>query len=93
MRKFTAIPGKGIFANASPEGTRTFRNKRNENKFIETRVTNDGHTEFRQYMYWDTDRGPVQNYYTSKSNRGRWHRARKEWLNNLLTEDYEEVEV
>ncbi len=80
-----------IYANTSPAGTTLYRNNRNENKYIETRKIRDGHTEYRQFMFWDTDRGPVKNYMGSKTNRGRWHRTSQASLNKML-EDYTEVE-
>lgn len=81
--------GKMIFG--STENYHLYRNKKNENKYVEVKRTPDGHTWFRQFMFWNTDRGPVKNYYTSKSNKGRYHRVRLDWLEQLL-EDYEIVE-
>ena len=68
-----------------------YRNNRNENKYIEVRKLSDGHSEYRQFLFWDTDRGPVKNYYTSKSNMGRWHRGTQESVKKIL-EDYIPVE-
>ena len=71
---------------------RTYQNKRNENKFIETRKYDDGHTVARQYMKWDTPNGEVKNYTGAKdAKRGRYFRTNKDTLNSML-EDYEEVE-
>ena len=72
---------------------RTFRNRRNPNKFIE--VHNDGHyhNSVKQYMYWQKNvvtgeqlAKPVKNFLGDR----RLHRWRKANLNELL-EDYEEV--
>lgn len=73
------------------ESYQLYRNNRNENKYIEVRKTTDGHTWYRSFMFWNTDRGPVKNYYTSKSNKGRWHRGTQESVKQML-EDYNIVE-
>ena len=74
---------------------RTFRNKRNPNKFIE--VHNDGHyhNSVKQYMYWQKNvvtgehlPKPVKNLLGDR----KLHRWRKANLNSLL-EDYEEVKI
>lgn len=70
---------------------KTYQNKRNPNKFIETKKYNDGHTVARQYMKWDTSEGEVKNYNGSKTNRGRYHRMGKNMLNDVL-DDYDEIE-
>lgn len=71
----------------------TYQNKRNPNKFIETRKYDDGHTVARQYMKWDTPEGEVKNYTGAKdAKRGRYFRTRKDTLDQML-EDYEEVET
>ena len=70
---------------------RTYRNKRNENKYLETKKYKDGHTVHRGYMKWDTPRGEVKNYMGSKSNRGRWFRTNKNTLNDIVQDDYEEI--
>lgn len=82
---------KHVYSNTSPAGTLLYRNKRNENKYIEVKKSSDGHTEFRQFMYWVTDDGPVKNYNGSKTNRGRFHRVRQGTLNSIL-DDYEQVD-
>lgn len=80
-----------VRGNQSPEGTLLYRNKQNENKYIEVKKSKDGHTWFRQFMYWNTDDGSVKNYSGSKTNRGRFHRVRQDTLNSIL-EDYEQVD-
>lgn len=82
---------KVIRCNVSPEGTLLYRNLRNTNKYIEVKKSNDGHTYFRQFMYWNTDRGSVKNYNASVTNRGRFHRVRQDTLSQIL-EDYELVD-
>lgn len=69
---------------------KTYRNKRNPNKYVEVKNENDGHTSARQYMEWDTPEGKVKNYNGSKSRRGRYSRMRKDSVNELL-QDYDEV--
>ena len=76
---------------SSVESYQLYRNKRNENKYIEVKKTSDGHTWFRQFMYWNTPEGSVKNYNASKTNRGRYHRVRLSTLDSIL-EDYEPVE-
>lgn len=71
---------------------RTYRNRRNENKFIETKKYDDGHSVARQYMEWDTPQGKVRNYSGSASNKGRWHRA-SQHSRDMMLEDYDEVLV
>lgn len=70
-----------------------YRNKRNENKFIE--VHNDGHyhNSVRQYIEWKYRHKGVLNSVTRNYNGDcRLHRWRKENLMELL-EDYEEVKA
>lgn len=81
-----------VYANTSPAGTTLYRNNRDENKYIETRRTKDGHTEYRPFTYWDTNRGPVKNYQGSVTNRGRWHRTSQASLSKML-EDYTEADT
>lgn len=70
---------------------RTFQNKKNPNKFIETRKYDDGHTVARQYMEWETEDGTVRNYTGAKdAKRGRYSRLGQKSLGPIL-EDYEEV--
>lgn len=69
---------------------RTYQNRKNENKFIETKKYNDGHSVARQYMKWDTPEGEVKNYMGSKSNRGRWFRAGQH-TRDMMLEDYDEI--
>ena len=72
---------------------KTYRNKRNPNKYLE--VHNDGHyhNSLKQYMFWDENpdgtalSDPIKNVTGDR----KLHRWRKENLNVLL-EDYELVE-
>lgn len=73
-------------------GVKTYQNRKNENKFIETKKYSDGHSVARQYMKWDTPEGEVKNYTGSKSNRGRWFRAGQH-TRDMMLEDYDEVVV
>lgn len=82
---------KTIEANTATGDIKTYRNRRNENKYIETKHYDDGHTVSRQYMKWDTPEGEVKNYYGSKTNRGRWHRASYDTLKMQL-EGYDPIE-
>ena len=87
-RRFTVSP---VLANDSEGSTRTYRNRRNPNKFIETKKSNDGHSYARQYMEWDTPEGKVRNYTGAKDpKRGRYSRANKSSREQML-EDYDEV--
>lgn len=75
------------------EEVRTFRNKRNPNKFIETKKYGDGHTVARQYMQWeDTPNGRVRNYTGSRGTQGRWFRYHQDSLNDIL-DDYDEYDT
>lgn len=76
---------------ASQETYALYQNIRNKNKYIEVKKTSDGHTWMRQFMFWNTDRGPVKNYSGSKTNRGRYHRITIDSLKKIL-EDYNIVE-
>lgn len=76
---------------ASEENYQLYRNKRNENKYIEVKKSADGHTYYRQFMFWNTDTGSVKNYSGSRTNRGRYHRTTLETLNKIL-DDYVLVE-
>lgn len=67
----------------------TFRNKRNENKYIQRKKYDDGHTYARQYMEWDTPEGVVHNPMGTK--KGGYHRFAQTRLNDVL-DDYDEVE-
>lgn len=72
---------------------KTYQNKKNPNKFIETRKYDDGHTVARQYMKWETPDGEVKNYTGAKdAKQGRYHRASKATLDSML-EDYDEIET
>lgn len=76
------------------EEVRTYRNKRNPNKFIETKKYDDGHTVARQYMQWeDTPNGEVRNYTgAADAKNGRWFRHHQDSLNDIL-DDYDEYDV
>ncbi len=74
----------------SKDDIRTYQNRRNENKFIETKQYDDGHKYARQYMKWDTPYGEVKNYSGSKSNRGRYHRVSQRSPDQML-EDYDDI--
>lgn len=63
-----------------------YQNKKNRNKYIEVKRSADGHSWFRPFVYWNTDRGPVKNYIGSKTNRGRYRRATKDTLQKVLDE-------
>lgn len=70
---------------------KTYQNRRNENKFIETKKYDDGHTVARQYMKWNTPEGEVKNYSGAKdARRGRWHRAGQH-TRDMMLEDYDEI--
>lgn len=74
-----------------PGQVRTFQNRRNENKFIETKKYADGHQVARQYMKWDTPEGTVKNYNGAKDwKNGRWHRTTQN-TRDMMLEDYDEV--
>lgn len=88
---FASSRSKKRSIKASQETYQLYQNKRNENKYIEVKKAKDGHTYYRQFMYWNTDRGPVKNYSGSKTNRGRYHRTRLDSLEQVL-EDYVPVE-
>lgn len=79
-------------ATSTTSDVRTYQNRRNENKFIETKKYKDGHSVARQYMKWDTPEGEVKNYTGSKSNRGRWFRAGQH-TRDMMLDDYDEVVV
>lgn len=66
---------------------RVYRNKRNEHKYIEVKIYNDGHVYIKQFMFWYTSTGVVLNYLASRTNKGTAHRITKKSLNELL-EDY-----
>lgn len=88
---FSSTRTKKRAIKAAQETYQLYQNKRNENKYIEVKKSKDGHTYYRQFMYWNTDRGPVKNYSGSKTNRGRYHRTRLDSLEQVL-EDYVPVD-
>lgn len=64
---------------------KTYRNKKNPNKYLEVHRDGYGHQSTKQYMHWDeTD-------VTNPTGDGNLHRWRKGNMEDLL-EDYEEVE-
>lgn len=67
---------------------RTFRNKRSTNKYIQMKRYNSGNYYFRQFMHWETERGPVTNYIGIAS--GAFRRGGIKFMKTVL-EDYEEV--
>ena len=76
-----------------PRGSQaTYRNKRNENKYVEVKKGNDGHSYSRLYMKWDTPEGEVKNYTGAKdAKRGRYYRTNLDTIDQIL-DDYDEVE-
>ncbi len=82
----------GFAIQSATEPDATYQNKRNPNKFIETKKYKDGHTVARQYMKWDTPNGEVKNYTGAKdAKRGRYFRTDKATLHDML-DDYDEIE-
>ena len=70
---------------------KTYRNKKNDRKYMEVKKSNDGHTWARQYLeYDDVYDEPFRNYVGSKSPKGRYFRHRQDSLNSIL-DDYDEV--
>lgn len=65
--------------------TKTFRNKRNEHKYIDVKHTADRHYMWRQRMVWDN--GVINPVGTKK---GGFRRQGKATIDEVL-EDYEEV--
>lgn len=64
---------------------KTYRNKKNPNKFVEVHEDGYGHRSAKQYMHWDeTD-------VTNPTGDGNLHRWRKDNMNELL-DDYEEIQ-
>lgn len=65
---------------------KSFRNKRNEHKYIDVKHTNDRHYMWRQRMTWDNG---VTNYLGGLP-KGGFRRQNKKWMDEVL-QDYEEV--
>lgn len=65
---------------------KSYRNKRNENKYIDVKRTNDCHYMWRQRMSWSNG---VTNYLGGHP-KGGFHRVRKSWMDEVM-EDYTEV--
>ena len=91
----SSTPKKKVSSATLPEidEVRTYRNNRNENKYMQAKKYKDGHTYSRQFMKWDTPEGTVVNDYGSVTNRGRFHRTNQNMLRDQLEDytDYEEV--
>ena len=68
---------------------KTYRNKRNPHKFIQMKKYACGNYYFRQFMHWDTERGPVTNFMSSR--RGAFVRNGVRTLGPVLRDDYELV--
>ena len=68
---------------------KTFRNKRNHNKFIQVKRYKSGNFYAREFMYWETKFGPVTNYIGTKN--GTFCRLGIKTLGPVLRDDYEEV--
>ena len=63
-----------------------YRNKRNENKYLDVKHTNDRHYMWRQRMSWPNG---VTNYLGGLP-KGGFRRQNVKWINQVL-EDYEEI--
>lgn len=66
-----------------------YRNKNNENKYIEIKKTKCSHYYVRQFMKWHTENGIVLNY-TGYSN-GRFTRTTRSRHLDELIKDYDLV--
>lgn len=69
----------------------TYRNRRNENKYIQVKRTNCGHYYIRQYMEWtkeENGQDKVIRNYTGKS-KGQYSRVTRKYILNDLLDDYE----
>lgn len=70
-----------------------YRNKMNENKYIELKRTNCSHYYIRQYMEWNTEHGTVKNYTVLShecKNKPIWSRITKNrWIVPILIEQYD----
>lgn len=64
---------------------KTYRNRRNDNKYIDVKHTNDHHYLWRQRMVW----GKITNHVGTP--KGGFRRMNKKAINEVL-EDYEVVE-
>lgn len=64
---------------------KTYRNRRNANKYIDVKHTKDRHYLWRQRMVW----GNVENYVGTP--KGGFQRMNKRTINDVL-EDYEVIE-
>ena len=65
---------------------KSYRNKRNEYKYIDVKHTNDRHYMWRQRMSWSNG---VTNYLGGHPNGG-FHRVSKRWMGEVMS-DYTEV--
>ena len=68
---------------------KTFQNKRNANKFIQVKKYSSGNYYFRQFMHWETERGPVTNYIGTKN--GAFRRNGMRTIGPVLRDDFKEV--
>lgn len=65
---------------------KTYRNKRNENKYLDVKHTNDRHYMWRQRMSWSNG---ITNYLGGHL-KGGFHRENMKTINEVL-KDYTEV--
>lgn len=65
---------------------KSYRNNRNENKYIDVKHTADRHYMWRQRMTWSNG---VTNYLGGHP-KGGFHRVRKSWMGEVMSE-YTEV--
>ena len=86
-RTFTKHP---ILANENKDTDNvvTYQNNRNPNKYVEVKKGDDGHSYVRQYMKIPNGK----NYNGGATNRGRYHRATQQTINQIL-EDYNTVQA
>lgn len=89
----TKLSSESVSAASQERGTvETFRNRRNPNKYIEVKKGNDGHSYARQYLKWDTPNGEVKNYMGSRTSRGRYFRARRDSIDQMVG-DYDPIQT
>lgn len=79
---------------------RIYRNKRNENKYIEVKKTKCSHFYYRQYIKaYNLMTGEMFANYTTynrrrgKAKTGLWFRMTKNWMTEMLEMDYDLVGV
>lgn len=71
---------------------KTYVNKQNEHKYIETKKYKDGHTVWRQYMMWDNGIKSYNGCTMRAWKTGRWHRVRAKYAKYILDWDYTPTE-